>query len=109
MLNGGTSLGTIRVNNSYIQLSNSSDSIGNGSYVKALINNSTIINSGTASGISNTTNFGTLQITNSLIYATTTPINYTGTASVIVSNFTTNVPCVGSIIGEFDLISDLTF
>ena len=83
-INGATTLGTCKINNSYVELKNSTVGITDGSYVKALINNSTIVNSGTSSvGMSNTTNFGTLQLSNSVVISGATAINYTGTASVI--------------------------
>lgn len=108
--NGGSSLGVVKINNSYIEINNSTNPFGNGAYINAFINNSTIVNSGSASGISNSTNFGSLQIVNSFIYAMSAPVNYSGTASVIVSNTTTNATWSASnIVGNVDLITNLSF
>jgi len=110
--NGGTSLGTIKINNSYIELNNSTNPSANGAYVKALINNSTLISSGASAGIANSTNFGLLQAVNSMIYATSLPVNYTGTAAVTVASASTNTawtvatPILG---GTLDIIPSLTF
>ena len=111
-LNGGTSLGTVKINNSYIELNNSTNPTANGAYVKALINNSTLISSGASAGIANSTNFGSLQAVNSMIYATSSPVNYTGTAAVTVASTSTNTawtvatPILG---GTLDIIPSLTF
>jgi len=111
-LNGGTSLGTVKINNSYIELNNSTNPSANGAYVKALINNSTLISSGASAGIANSTNFGSLQAVNSMIYATSLPVNYTGTAAVTVASASTNTawtvatPILG---GTLDIIPSLTF
>lgn len=109
--NGTTSLGTCRINNSYIELKNSNSSIGDGGYVKALINNSTIINSGTSSiGMSNITNFGTLQLSSSVIISGATALNYTGTASVIAVNSTVNATySVSNLIGSLPILTDLIY
>ena len=109
--NGTTSLGTCRINNSYIELKNSNSSIGNGGYVKALINNSTIINSGISSiGMSNITNFGTLQLSSSVIISGATALNYTGTASVIAVNSTVNATySVSNLIGSLPILTDLIY
>ena len=111
-LNGGTSLGTIRINNSYIELNNSTNPIADGAYVKTLINNSTLVNSGASAGIANSTNFGLLQVANSMVYATSLPVNYTGTAAVTVTNASTNSAwSVATTIlgGTLDIIPSLTF
>lgn len=109
--NGATTLGNCRINNSYIELKNSTTGIGNGSYVKALINNSTIINSGTSSiGMSNTTNFGTLQLSNSVVISGATAISYTGTASVIGVNSTVNATySISDLRGSLPILTDLIY
>jgi hypothetical protein len=109
--NGSTSLGTCRVSNSYVEMKNSSGSIGDGSYVKSLINNSTVINTGTSSiGISNSTNFGTLQLSNSTIITGATSISYTGTSSVIVVNSTVNgTYSIVDIKGDLPILTDLIY
>jgi hypothetical protein len=106
-LNGSTNLGTVRINNSYIELKNSTNFISNGSYVKHLINNSTIINSG-GSGFSNTTSFGTLQTLNSTIITSGTSINYTSTSPVISSNsITNNTYNINTLYGDISTITEI--
>ena len=108
-LNGSTSLGSIKVNNSYIELKNSTNAISNGSYVNQYINNSTIINTA-GSGLSNTTSFGFLQTLNSTIITTGTSINYTSTASVISSNsVTNNTYNINTLYGDISTITEITF
>ena len=109
LLNGGTSLGTIRVNGSYIELNNPTNPLSNGSYVNNFINNSTIVNSG-GSGLSNTTSFGFLQLLNSTIITSGTSINYTSTAPVISSNSTTNNTYnINTLNGDISTITEITF
>ena len=109
--NGATTLGTCKINNSYVELKNSTVGITNGSYVKALINNSTIVNSGTSSiGMSNTTNFGTLQLSNSVVISGATAISYTGTASVIGVNSTVNATySISDLKGSLPILTDLIY
>jgi len=107
LVNSTSNLGTVRINNSYIELKNSTNPISNGSYVKALINNSIIANSGSTDALSNLTSFGFLQLTNSTILSTGNSINYT-TSNVICSNASTNNNIVATnIMGTITKITDL--
>ena len=129
-LTGNFDTGKIRISNSYIRLRNSGNYIGNGGYINAMISNSTIINSGTAGyGIinatpyyadpmsngttTNSTSTGILQMSNSsiIVSPTTSSIYYTGSASVIFANSSTNVdPYVYSgFLGMIDVITELRY
>ncbi len=110
-INGATTLGTCKINNSYVELKNSTVGITDGSYVKALINNSTIVNSGTSSvGMSNTTDFGILQLSNSVVISGATSISYTGTASVIGVNSTVNATySISDLKGSLPILTDLIY
>lgn len=108
-LNGNTSLGTVKVNNSYIRLSNSG-SIGSGSYVKAIVNQSTIINAGTGTGLINTTASGSLNLINSTILVASQSINYPSGSIVVMSNATTNASwSMSNPVGSINLITDITY
>ena len=109
--NGSTSLGTVRINNSYIELNNSTNPIGNGSYVNAFINNSTIINSGTGSVLSNATSFGSLRMLHStIITGGSLSIDYRGTASVISGNVIVNATySIVDIIGGITTLNELGY
>ena len=95
-----------------------------------MISNSTIINSGTAGyGIinsapyyadtmtsgttTNSTSTGILQMSNSsiIVSATTSSIYYTGSASVISTNYSTNASWLvdSGLIGSVDLITELQY
>jgi len=107
LVNSTSNLGTVRINNSYIELKNSTNPISNGSYVKALINNSIIINTGSNAALSNLTSFGFLQLINSTILSTGNSINYT-TSNVICANASTNNNIVATnITGTITKITDL--
>lgn len=119
-INGATTEGTCRINNSYIELSNSETGISDGSYVRALINNSTIINTEPGSiGLSNTTDFGTLQLSNSVVIANdtgifgATAISYTGTSPiepVIAVNSTVNATySITDLRGSLPILIDLIY
>ena len=129
-LNGNFGLGKIKISNSYIKLRNSGNYIGNGGYINTMISNSTIINSGTAGyGIinsapyyadtmtngwtSDSTSTGILQMSNSsiIVSATTSSIYYTGSASVISTNYSTNASWLvdSGLIGSVDLITELQY
>ena len=122
--------GKIKISNSYIKLRNSGNYIGNGGYINTMISNSTIINSGTAGyGIinsapyyadtmtngwtSDSTSTGILQMSNSsiIVSATTSSIYYTGSASVISTNYSTNASWLvdSGLIGSVDLITELQY
>lgn len=110
--NGGASSGTCRINNSYVEMRNNSGALSNGSYVKALINNSTIINSGTGTTLSNATNFGSLQLINSTIMTSgSTSILYTSAGTPVVSsNSVANVNYnIANITGTINVINELTY
>lgn len=110
--NGASSSGTCRINSSYIEMRNNTNPIANGSYVKALINNSTIINTGTGTTLSNTTNFGTLQMINSTIITSgSTSVSYLSAGTpVISSNSVTNANySIASAYGTFSVINELTY
>ena len=47
-------------------MKNNVNAISNGSYVKGLISNSVIVNSGSGNTLENTTTFGLLQLLNNL-------------------------------------------
>ena len=108
--NAGTNVGKVRINNSYIDLTNTSY-ISNGSYINQYITNSTIINQGSG-GLSNTTNFGSLQLTNSTIITGTagaTSINYTGTSPVTSANgITNNIYTINTLSGNITTITEIT-
>ena len=111
--NGATSLGVCRINNSHITLSNDSNPIIAGNYVKTLINNSTIINSGSGLTASNSVSSGSLQSLNStLVTASSTgnTINYTSTSPVISSNTTVNGNYnITDLKGDITILTDLIF
>lgn len=127
-LTGSFTTGKITITNSYIKLKNSSNYIGNGGYINAVISNSTIINSGTlGSGIrnevtyfadpmtnaptSNSTPTGTIQLINSSLIVDPASISlyYTNTTA-ISANSNTNAPWTVStgLKGSIDLITELT-
>jgi hypothetical protein len=111
--NGTTTQGYFRLNNSYVELKNSTNALSNGSYINAFINNSTIINSGSGNTLSNITNFGNTQIVNSTLissYSGATSILNTGTAPVIASNVTVNTPYnILDIRGNITTLTDLIY
>ena len=102
--------GNVNIRNSYIQMSSGSN-FSNGSYIKALINNSIIVNGGTGSGLSNTTAYGTLQLLNSTIISGTNSINYTNSLSpVITSNSQVNNDYnITTLYGNIDTLTNITF
>lgn len=110
--NGSSSSGTCRINSSYVEMRNNTSALANGSYVKALINNSTIINSGTGTTLANTTNFGSLQLINSTIMTSgNTSVSYASAGTPVVSsNSVANVNySIASVYGTFNVINELTF
>lgn len=111
--NGTTSQGYFRLNNSYVELKNDTNALSNGSYIDAFINNSTIVNSGSANTLSNTTNFGKLQVLNSTIissYSGATSILNTGTTPVITYNTIVNAPYdISDIRGGLTILTDLIY
>jgi hypothetical protein len=111
--NGTTSQGYFRLNNSYVELKNDTNALSNGSYIDAYINNSTIINSGSANTLSNTTNFGKLQVLNSTLissYSGATSILNTGTTPVIAYNTIVNTSYnISDIRGGLTILTDLIY
>ena len=60
--------------------------------------------------MSNTTNFGTLQLSNSVVISGATAINYTGTASVIGVNSTVNATySISDLRGSLPILTDLIY
>ena len=127
-LNGNFDTGKITISNSYISLKNSNNYIGDGGYINAFINNSTIINSGTNGyGIKNiapynahpitnpptssSTPNGKLQLLNTTIITSGTSINYAdATTPVISSNSTTNNSySINTLYGDISTITEITF
>ena len=112
-VNNSTVLGTGRLNNSYVRLTNNTNGIVDGEDNNIFINNSTVVNLGTGSTISfNTTNNGDLQILNSTLissYSGATSILYNGTTSVISSNSTVSSPyTITDLKGSITTLTDLT-
>ena len=110
--NGTTSQGYFRLNNSYVELKNDTNALSNGSYINAFINNSIIINTGTGDTLSNTTNFGNLQVLNSTVTSSnvSTSIVSSGTAPVISSNSTVNTPySITDLRGNITILTDLIY
>ena len=112
--NNTTVLGTGRLNNSYVRLTNNTNGVVDGEDNDIYINNSTIINLGTGSTVVyNTTDNGNLQIVNSVLissYSGATSINYTGNTSVISSNTTVNTDYSASTInGNIITLTDLIY
>ena len=111
--NGTTGQGSFRLNNSYVELKNNTNAISNGAYINSIINNSIIINTGSGNTLSNTTNFGKLQVLNSTIISShsgATTILSTGTTSVIASNTTVNTPYnISDLKGSITVLTDLIY
>lgn len=108
--NGGSTLSTTRIQNSTINLT-TSGSIGNGAYVKALISNSTIVNSyASGSGITNAGSNGTLNILNSTIISPSSSINYPSGSTVVMANAVVNSPyIISNPIGDINIVTDIQF
>lgn len=109
--NSATQSGTVRINNSYIEMINGYSTLSSGSYVKTLINNSTIINTGSQSVFYNISGQDNLQILNSTIITNgTMSINYGQTSSVISSNSVTNKNFnIENIYGNINVIDSLIY
>jgi hypothetical protein len=109
--NTNTSLSTFRLNNSYVELKSDDTPMLKGSYIKQLINNSTLINLGTGSTIQNTTSTGNLQILNSSVissFSGATSIDYTGSTNVVSSNTTVNTPySITNLYGNITTLTDI--
>ena len=107
-----TTLSTFRMNNSYVKGKNDINTFADGQYLNTLIDNSTIINTGSGSTITNVVNSGTLQILNSSVYSNSgASINYTlSGASVISSNTTVNTPySATTLYGDITTLTNLIY
>jgi hypothetical protein len=112
--NNTTVLGTGRLNNSYVRLTNNTSGVLDGEDNNIFINNSTVINLGTGSTMAyNTTNNGDLQILNSTLissYSGATSIAYTGATTVISSNSTVNTNFdITDLKGNITTLTDLIY
>ena len=112
--NNTTVLGTGRLNNSYVRLTNNTSGVVDGEDNNIFINNSTIINLGTGSTVAyNTTDNGDLQIVNSTLissYSGATSIAYTGATTVIATNSTVNTNYnINDFKGNINILTDLTY
>jgi len=110
-INGITQSGIVRINSSYIEMKNGYSPLTNGDYVKALINNSTIVNSGSQSVFYNVGGHENLQLLGSTVITNgTMSINYTGTSSVISSNSVVNKNFnIDNIYGNINIIDSLIY
>ena len=111
--NNTTVLGTGRLNNSYVRLTNNTNGVVDGEDNNIFINNSNIINLGTGSTVAyNTTDNGNLQTLNSTFvssYSGATSILYTGSTSVIASNTTVGSDYnINDLKGNITTLTDLT-
>jgi hypothetical protein len=111
--NDSTSLGTGRLNNSYVRLTNNTNGVIDGEDNNIFINNSNVVNLGTGSTIAyNTTNNGDLQIVNSTLissFSGATGILYNGSTNVISSNTTVSNPNnINNLLGNIIVLTDLT-
>ena len=112
--NNTTNLGTCRLNNSYVRLTNNTNGVVDGEDNNIFINNSTVINLGTGSTVAyNTTNNGDLQVVNSTLissYSAATSIAYTGSTTVIATNSTVNTNYdINDFKGNINILTDLTY
>lgn len=109
IVSAGTSLGTLRILNSYINMSNSYSPMCSGDYVDIIVNNSTLINSGTSSCLYNNTANGSLQLLNSQVMSNgLLSIEYLPTVNsyYTITNATYSIP---SIVGTVSTIYGLKY
>jgi len=108
--NGSAYTGTFRMSNSYIQLKNDSDTMCDGSNLKAIVSNSVAINSGTASVFRNSGS-GSLQLLGStVITAGASSIEYSGASSVIAHSTAASATfSISSLYGTMSVIPDLIY
>jgi len=105
--NGGSSLGTVRINNSYIEMK-STLPMSNGSYVNALLNNSVLRNTDVGTTLSNATAFGLLQVVNTLVYTSgSTSINYSAATVNSMYGGVNSGYLITTLNGEITTITDL--
>ena len=112
-INGISTLGYFRLNNSYVELKNNTNALSDGRFLNSFINNSTIINSGSGNTLSNTGTTGNLQITNSTLissFSGATSILNTGTTPVMSTNTTVNTPYnIVDLRGSINIFTDLIY
>lgn len=107
-----TTESTFRLNNSYVKGSNDLGTFADGQYLNTMINNSTIINTGSGDTLTNLTNNGTLQILNSSVYSNSgSSISYGVSGSTVVSsNTTVNTPySVTTLNGDITTLTNLIY
>ena len=112
-INGISTLGYFRLNNSYVELKNNTNALSDGKFLNSFINNSTIINTGSGNTLSNTGTTGNLQITNTTLissFSGATSILNTGTTPVISTNTTVNTPFnIVDLRGSINIFTDLIY
>ena len=104
-----TTTSTFRLDNTKIEGKNDIGTFADGQYLNVLINNSSIINTGSGDTMSNSTDFGTLQILNSTIYSNSgLSINYPTLSNVISSNTVVNTDYSATTLsGEITKLTNL--
>jgi hypothetical protein len=102
-----TTLSRINISNSKIKMLNSDSYMANGHYYNVVINNSNIVNSGTAFTLYNSVNSGKLQILNSSVYASTSSLAINYTSSIITSNTVINTVYSGSLTGSLTTLPEM--
>ena len=109
IVSAGTSLGNLRILNSYINMSNSYSPMSNGNYVDVIVNNSTLINTGTSSCLYNNNSNGSLQLLNSQVMSDgLLSIDYLATVNsyYTITNATYSIP---NIVGTVSTIYGLKY
>lgn len=104
-----TTTSTFTLKNSSVSGKNDLGTYADGQYLNVLINNSSIINSGSGDTISNNTNFGKLQLLNSSIYSNGgLSINYPTSSEVVTSNLIVNTDYSATTHnGDITILTDL--
>jgi hypothetical protein len=97
---------TMTISNSNIKMLNTGSALADGRYLKVLVNNSTISNTGTTDVLYNSTSNGSLQVLNSSIYTGGgSSINY---SSPFNSAFTViNTAYSGSLTGSLTQLTEM--
>ena len=91
-------------------MGNNTNALANGSYVKALVNNSVIVNNGSGNTLENTTAFGSLQLLNSTVISSGTSINYTSSSPVTSTYSTTNTAYnINTLNGSLATVTEITY
>lgn len=106
-----TTTSTFKLNNTKVEGKNDLGTFSDGQYLNVLISNSSIVNTGSGDTLTNTTNFGRLQVVNSSIYSNSgLSINYPTTSEVITSNLTVNTDYSATThSGEITKLTDLIY